>query len=69
MIQLYSTNNPKFISTVRVIYNDPLGQKRASSSSYWRLEDNYRGADDGRGGVGPRTTHFYPQKVAFVREK
>ena len=33
------------------------------------MEDNDRGADDGRGGVGPRTTHFYPQKVTFVRDK
>ena len=46
-----------------------LEKERLSSSSYWNLEDNYHCAGDGRGGVGPRTTHFSSHKVHFGRDR
>ena len=40
-----------------------------SSSSYLSLEDYYSADGDGRGGVGPTTTHFPFQKFYFGRDR
>ena len=45
-----------------------LEKERIYSSPSLILDDNDRGAGDVRGGVGPRTTHFYSQNVTFVRD-
>ena len=52
---------------MRVISNESFGQKKVIS--FIILEDNYCDGGDGRGGVGPRTNHFYSQKVSFVRDR
>ena len=38
-------------------------------SLYLRRDDNLSVAGDGRGDVGTRTTHFYPQKVDFSTDR
>ena len=44
-------------------------KERLSYSSYWRLEDNYHGYGDGRGGVGTRNTQLSSKKVTFDRDR
>ena len=60
-----STHNSKFISTVIVITNDPFQQRNLSSSSYWKLWDQYSATGEGRGGGGTAYNHFFSHEVYF----
>ena len=60
-----STNNFRFISTVRVIEMEPYGKRKVIYLLSNKLEYHYSDSRDGRGGIGTRTIHFWFQKVDF----
>ena len=49
--------------------NGSLKKYRFSNPLSQRWTDNFSVSVDNRGGIGPRTTYFYSQKVTFGRDR